>query len=85
LCDRAARPEKEKVTAAPREIEIAKGVEQSGPVCAASPRGQLSKPRKLDRFALRLSIRSFYPKRLLQDAQKKIGVNPRPSASSAFY
>jgi hypothetical protein len=36
-------------------------------------------------LALRLSIRSFYPKRLLQDAQKKIGVNPRPSAPSAFY
>jgi hypothetical protein len=30
--------------------------------------GRLMKQRKLDRFALRLSIRSFYPKRLLQEA-----------------
>jgi hypothetical protein len=85
LRDRAARPDKEKVTAAPKEIEIAKGVARSGLVCEASPSGQLSKPRRLDRFALRLSIRQFYPERLLEGAKKKIGVNPRPSASSVFY
>jgi hypothetical protein len=51
-----------------KEIGIAKGVAQSGLVCAGSFSGQLSKPRELDRFALRLAIRSLYPKRLLQEA-----------------
>src|SRR5262249_38724497 len=34
-------------------------------VCAGSSSGQSSKPRKLDRFALRSSTRALYPKGLL--------------------
>ena len=52
-------------------------VAQSGPVCAGSSSGQSSKPRKLDRFALRLlrsrfllasriRFRSYFCKRSIQ-------------------